>query len=102
MPADWSPSSDRRLTAWELAQALNHALNDGGGVAAAGSLLAEARGLSIDALWLARRLFDIAEDRRLTDEARAGVDCQRRGTAIVAAADRVGEPTGAPVQPRLI
>jgi putative DNA methylase len=32
MTADWRPSRDRNLTTWELAQALNRALNDGGGV----------------------------------------------------------------------
>ncbi len=87
MAEGWCPSTDATLTAWELAQGLNRALNDGGGVTGAASLLAEARGLGPDALWLARRLFAIAEDRRLTDEAQGWGRLSEAWDAIEAAAD---------------
>ena len=58
---------------------------------AAGALLAEARGKGGEALWLARRLFAIAEDRRLTDEARGWGRLSEAWDAIEAAAMR-GEP----------
>jgi putative DNA methylase len=87
-PAHWRPSTDRTPTAWELAQALNLALNDGGGVTAAGALLAEGRTLSADVRWLAGRLFAIAEDRKLTDEARGWGRLSEAWDAIEAAADR--------------
>ncbi len=88
MAADWRPSRDRNLTAWEVAQALNRALNDGGGVSAAAALLAEARELGPATNWLAGRLFAIAEDRRLTDEARGWGRLSEAWTEIEAAADR--------------
>jgi putative DNA methylase len=92
IPAGWRPSSDGTLTAWELTQALNRALNDGGGVNAAGALLAEARGLSGDARWLAGRLFAIAEDRKLTDEARGWGRLSEAWDAIETAAERGEAP----------
>lgn len=88
IPADWRPSRDRNLTAWELAQALNRALNDGGGLEAAGTLLAEARALGADVRWLTGRLFEVAEARRLTDEARGWGRLSEAWDAIEAAAER--------------
>lgn len=88
MATDWRPSRDRNLTTWELAQALNRALNDGGGISAAAALLAEARELGAAANWLTARLFAIAEDRRLTDEARGWGRLSEAWTEIEAAADR--------------
>lgn len=88
MAADWRPSRDRNLTAWELAQALNRALNDGGGVAEAGALLAEARELSGPVRWLVTRLFALAEDRRMTDEARGWGHLSEAWAEVEAAADR--------------
>lgn len=85
---DWHPATDRNLTGWEMAQALNRALNDGGGVGAAGALLAEARELGGAVHWLTGRLFAIAEDRRLTDEARGWGRLSEAWSEIEAAADR--------------
>jgi putative DNA methylase len=98
MAADWRPSGDRSLTAWELVQALNRALNDGGGVGAAGGLLAEARPLASAALWLASRLFAVAEDRRMTEEALGWGRLAEAWDAIEAAADRTDNPAAAPTQ----
>jgi putative DNA methylase len=85
---NWRPASDRTLTVWELAQALNRALNDGGGIETAGALLAEARDLSGAVHWLTGRLFAIAEDRKMTEEARGWGRLSEAWDAIEAAADR--------------
>lgn len=98
LPVDWRPSRDRSLTAWELVQALNRALNDGGGVNAAGDLLGEARDLGSAALWLTGRLFSLAEDRRMTDEALGWGRLAEAWDAIEAAADRTDNPTATPTQ----
>lgn len=94
----WRPSRDRALTTWELTQALNRALNDGGGVAAAGVLLGEARDLAAPAYWLTGRLFTLAEDRRMTDEAIGWGRLAEAWDAIEAAADRTDRPVAAPTQ----
>ena len=88
MPEGWRPSRDRTLTTWELAQAINRALNEGGGISAAGALLAEARELTGAAYWLTGRLFAIAEDRRMADEARGWGQVSEAWDGIEAAADR--------------
>jgi putative DNA methylase len=88
MAADWRPSRDRNLTTWEMAQALNRALNDGGGVAEAGALLAEARELSGPIRWLVARLFALSEDRRMSDEARGWGHLSEAWVEVEAAADR--------------
>ena len=67
---------------------MNRALNEGAGVAAAGALLAEARSLADQALWLARRLFAIAEERRMTEEAVSWGRLSESWGAIEAAAER--------------
>ena len=89
MDTAWHPSRDRTLTTWELAQALNRALNEGSGVAAAGALLAEAPGLASDVRWLTSRLFAVAEDRRMTDEARGWGNLAEAWGEIEATAERL-------------
>ncbi|NBB51214.1 DUF1156 domain-containing protein [Rhizobium sp. CRIBSB] len=88
MSVEWRPSRDRNLTTWELAQALNRALSDGGGVAEAGALLAEARELSGSVRLLVVRLFALSEDRRMTDEARGWGHLSEAWAEVEAAADR--------------
>jgi len=88
MAADWRPSRDRNLTTWELAQALHRALNEGGGVAETGALLAEARELTGSARWLIARLFALAEDRRMVDEARGWGYLSEAWAEVETAADR--------------
>jgi putative DNA methylase len=100
MPVDWRPLTDQTLTTWELGQAMNRALNDGGGVGAAAELLAEARGLGASAHWLAGRLFTLSENRRMTDEARGWGRLSEAWDAIEAAANAAPAPREA--QPDLI
>ncbi|MBL8553711.1 MAG: hypothetical protein JNL41_05495 [Phenylobacterium sp.] len=88
MPENWRPSRDRTLTAWELAQAMNRALNEGGGIESAGALLAEGREMTGAVYWLTGRLFAIAEDRRMAEEARGWGQLSEAWDAIEAAADR--------------
>jgi putative DNA methylase len=97
MKEDWRPSKDRTLTTWELAQALNRALNGDGGFHDAGALLAEAQSLAADACWLAGRLFAIAEDRRMTEEALSWGNLAEAWGDIEKAA---GDPNRAPASPQ--
>jgi putative DNA methylase len=101
MKDDWRPSRDTTLTTWELAQALNRALNDRGGAAEAGALLREAQALAVDARWLTGRLFGIAEDRRMPEEARSWGRLSEAWDEIMAAADRGSEPAAAGAQSEL-
>jgi putative DNA methylase len=102
MQENWRPSNDRTLTTWELAQAMNRALNDGGGVRAAASLLSEARGLSGSVRWLVDRLFALAETRRMADEARGWGRLSEAWSAIETAADASLSPPPVEPQPNLI
>jgi putative DNA methylase len=67
---DWDPAKDTRLPAWEAAQRLVHALLDGGEGAAA-EMQAKLGGLGEQARDLAYRLYQVAERKGWTDEARA-------------------------------
>jgi putative DNA methylase len=102
LPPEWRPSRDRSLTAWELVQALNRALNDGGGINAAGELLGKARELGSAALWLTERLFALSEDRRMADEAIGWGRLAEAWDAIESAADRADGPAVAITQPDLL
>lgn len=66
----WDPAHDRRLPAWEAAQRLVHVLLTSG-EGPAGELLAKLGGLGETARDLAYRLFQVAERKGWTDEARA-------------------------------
>lgn len=100
---DWRPSTDRTLTAWELAQAMNRALNEGGGVVAAAGLLAEARQLEFHVSWLCSRLFGMAEDRKLSEEARSWGRLSEAWDQIEAKASELarGGPAQSGAQPDL-
>lgn len=63
----WDPSSDHRVTVWEVCQHLIRRLDDG--EASAGELLARVGGLGDAARDLAYRLFQIAESKRWAKEA---------------------------------
>jgi putative DNA methylase len=67
---DWDPATDTRLPAWEATQRLVHALLDGGEGAAA-EMQAKLGGLGEQARDLAYRLYQTAERKGWTDEARA-------------------------------
>lgn len=63
----WDPSTDTRVTVWEVCQHLINRLDDGAAVAAA--LLARVGGLGDAARDLAYRLFQIAESKKWAKEA---------------------------------
>jgi len=67
---DWDPAKDTRLPAWEATQRLVHALLDAGEGAAA-EMQAKLGGLGEQARDLAYRLYQVAERKGWTDEARA-------------------------------
>ena len=67
---DWDPATDARLPAWEATQRLVRALLDGGEGAAA-EMQAKLGGLGEQARDLAYRLYQVAERKGWTDEARA-------------------------------
>ena len=63
----WDPSSDKRVTVWEVCQHLIRRLDDG--AESAGELLARVGGLGDAARDLAYRLFQIAESKKWAKEA---------------------------------
>lgn len=68
---DWDPSTDRRLTVWEICQHLIRRLDGDGGAIAAASLLRQVGGLGDAARDLSYRLYEIANRNGWADEARA-------------------------------
>src|SRR6266545_3468092 len=70
LPADWNPASDRRLTIWEIAQHLVHAL-DKRGEGGAAELLAKVGGEGEIARDLAYRLYTTCERKGWAQEALA-------------------------------
>jgi putative DNA methylase len=60
LPMDWSPDTDRRVTAWEVTQHLVNRLAVGGGEQAAGKLLHRSRRFADDARSLAYWLSNTA------------------------------------------
>lgn len=68
--ANWDPAKDARIPVWEATQRLVHVLLTEG-EAAAGDLLARLGGLGETARDLAYRLYNLAERKGWTDEARA-------------------------------
>ena len=65
--ADWDPSTDERVTVWEVCQYLIRRLDDG--TASAGELLVQVGALGDAARDLAYRLFQIAESKKWAKEA---------------------------------
>jgi putative DNA methylase len=68
LPDDWDPTADKRLTVWEVAQHLIHALETGGEVSAA-KLFRKVGGLAEVARDLAYRLYTTSERKGWTQEA---------------------------------
>jgi putative DNA methylase len=68
LPADWDPSTDRRLTAWEMVHQLIKVL-EAGGEAAAGNLVAKLGTRAEIARELAYRLYAVCERRKRAAEA---------------------------------
>ena len=91
LPADWDPSTDKRLTDWECAQHLAHVLESRtGGISAAAKLYANMppeRGEA--ARLLAYRLYDICERKDRAAEAQVWNMLAREWSALEAAAAEI-------------
>src|SRR5690606_23251838 len=70
LPADWDPTTDQRLTVWEMVHHLIRVMNTGGETAAA-QLVAKLGGAADAARELAYRLYSICERRKRAAEALA-------------------------------
>jgi len=71
LPADWDPLTDSRLTVWEIVHHLIRVMDSGGGERAAAGILAKVGSLAADVRALCYRLYNICEQKRWADEARA-------------------------------
>ncbi len=69
LPEDWDPSTDRRLTCWEMTQHLIRQLVDKGSEEAAARLLARLGARAQEAHNLAYRLYQICERKKWAGEA---------------------------------
>jgi len=70
LPPDWDPTTDARLTVWEMVHHLIRVMNTGGETAAAG-LVAKLGGAADAARELAYRLYSVCERRKRAAEALA-------------------------------
>ncbi len=70
LPPDWDPTTDARLTVWEMVHHLIRVMNSGGETAAAG-LVAKLGGAADAARELAYRLYSVCERRKRAAEALA-------------------------------
>ena len=68
---DWDPTTDKRLTVWEVCQHLIRRIEGDGGLMAAAALLRQVGGLGEAARDLAYRLYEIANRNGWSEEARA-------------------------------
>ncbi len=68
---DWDPTTDKRLTVWEVCQHLIRRIEGEGGLTAAAALLRQVGGLGEAARDLAYRLYEIANRNGWSEEARA-------------------------------
>lgn len=68
---DWDPTTDKRLTVWEVCQHLIRRIEGDGGLMAAAALLRQVGGRGEAARDLAYRLYEIANRNGWSEEARA-------------------------------
>jgi putative DNA methylase len=68
---DWDPTTDKRITVWEVCQHLIRRVEGDGGLMAAASLLRQVGSLGEAARDLAYRLYEIANRNGWSEEARA-------------------------------
>lgn len=68
---DWDPTTDKRLTVWEVCQHLIRRVEGDGGLMAAAALLRQVGGLGEAARDLSYRLYEIANRNGWSEEARA-------------------------------
>lgn len=89
LPADWAPSGNGRVPAWEGLHQLIRALNQQGETAA-GRLLARMPDSSSQIVALTYRLYTLCERRGRAEEARAYNELQGAWTGMEQAAARAG------------
>lgn len=93
-PDDWDPTTDSRLTVWEVCQHLIRRIQGDGGLMAAAALLRQVGGLGDAARDLAYRLYEIANRKGWSDEARAYNNLAAEWPDLVALATQdVDDPT---------
>ena len=68
---DWDPTTDKRLTVWEVCQHLIRRVEGDGGLMSAAALLRQVAGLGEAARDLSYRLYEIANRNGWSEEARA-------------------------------
>lgn len=71
LPADWDPQTDKRLTIWEIVHQLIRLIDTQGEAGAAGILARISGGLASDARRLCYQLFNLCEQNKWAEEARA-------------------------------
>jgi len=91
---DWDPTTDKRLTVWEVCQHLIRRVEGDGGLMAAAALLRQVGGLGEAARDLAYRLYEIANRNGWSEEARAYNNLAAEWPDLVAlAAQAPSDPT---------
>jgi len=91
---DWDPTTDKRLTVWEVCQHLIRRVEGDGGLTSAAALLRQVGGLGEAARDLAYRLYEIANRNGWSEEARAYNNLAAEWPDLVAlAAQAPSDPT---------
>lgn len=97
LPADWDPRTAKRVTVWEACQHLIKRLDaEQGGLERAAALYAKLGPLAEPAQALARRLYDLCEQRQWTAEARFYNRLYQEWDAIERRAAELGKSAGEP------
>lgn len=94
LPKDWDPSTDRRLTAWEVVHQLIRTLDEGGEGKAA-QLVARLGSHAETARELAYRLYTLCERKKRAAEALAYNSLVQSWPEITRLAQEVGKPRAA-------
>ena len=96
LPDDWSPKTAKRVTVWEACQHFIKRLDaEQGGLDKAAELYNQLGALAEPAQALARRLYDICEQRQWAAEARFYNRLYQEWNAIERRAAELGESSGA-------
>ena len=100
LPDDWEPSADSSATVWEACQHLIKRLTaEDGGIDAAAALYNRLGALAEPAHALARRLYDICEQKQWASEGRVYNQLHQEWDVIEKRAADVGRNPRRPVQP---
>jgi putative DNA methylase len=97
LPANWDPKTAKRVTVWEACQHLIKRLDaEQGGLERAAALYAKLGSLAEPAQALARRLYDLCEQRQWAAEARFYNRLYQEWDAIERRAAELGKSAGEP------